>query len=337
MQQTASDASEAPNFFYYNNGISAVCSSFELLGNSVHTKRLQIVNGAQTLSALVKANKKLSTETYVLLRLTATEESYGGPFTDNIIRYNNTQNPVKVADFYSNDPLQAWIKRILDERSGKGPMPTIEYIHKSGMRTRKGHKALSIESLAGMRHSYLYGPVTSYKEPKSFFDKGSDSKYGEAFGIDGIQVDQWDDEAVAQCCAVVAINSRIRTIAAELKKSARTKEAEARAAGKQPRPNLEAKYLDRLARYVAALVGVGLDALIPDELSGYATLMSSEREFKKYVDPLVDWVRERLHVTIAQRYESSQQPEYNFARSSTDWTLLEDAIVEAIENGRIRF
>ena len=100
----ATAANHPRDFFYYNNGVSAVASSFELAGGTVTARRFQIINGAQTVSALYTAAASRSiSKVQVLFRLTETAEEYGGDFTEKIIRYNNTQNPVKVSDFFSND------------------------------------------------------------------------------------------------------------------------------------------------------------------------------------------------------------------------------------------
>lgn len=63
MVDTAIEPQEGRHFFYYNNGVSAVCSRFTIAGNEVTADRLQIINGAQTVSALVKARRKMPTLT----------------------------------------------------------------------------------------------------------------------------------------------------------------------------------------------------------------------------------------------------------------------------------
>ncbi|HQC45887.1 MAG TPA: AIPR family protein [Myxococcota bacterium] len=105
IRRTAEE--EPENFFYFNNGVSAVCKKFELSGTKVTATGFQIINGAQTVDSLRKALRRNRNEKiYVLFRLTASE-SYGKDknFTENVIRFNNTQNPVKDYDFFSNDPI----------------------------------------------------------------------------------------------------------------------------------------------------------------------------------------------------------------------------------------
>jgi hypothetical protein len=49
---------EPQHFYYYNNGIFALCESFEFdeMSKRLTIRRLQIVNGAQTLGALRHAD-----------------------------------------------------------------------------------------------------------------------------------------------------------------------------------------------------------------------------------------------------------------------------------------
>jgi hypothetical protein len=93
------------SFFYFNNGISAVCNSFDVDHDTQQLTgiKFQIINGAQTVGALSVAS--VSNEVEVLMRVTeglsvSTEKG----FNADIIRYNNTQNIVKSSDFRSNDP-----------------------------------------------------------------------------------------------------------------------------------------------------------------------------------------------------------------------------------------
>ena len=320
MVDTAASADEAANFLYYNNGVSAVCSGYQLEGNRLTIQRFQIINGAQTVSALVKARRKAARpEVYVLFRLTETEESYGGRLTENIIRYNNTQNPVKVSDFFSNDPIQEWLKGSLDKRAGKGPIPNFYYVPKSGYKPKGATgKALRIEQLAAVRHAFIYGPVTSYREPQSFFDR--DARYWEAFGSGDSEVSTWTDEQLAQALAAYAIHEKVISLSKKLKSSEKTKNSD------------EAKYLYRLARYVTALVGVALETTKDDTFNDYQTLIASQATFDKHVEPLLKLARG----TLRREYKAfldekpGVQPEYNLARDEARWVRVSDSLREEV-------
>lgn len=315
---TAASSEEGPNFLYYNNGVSAVCSGYKRESNVVTAKRLQIINGAQTVSALVKARRRNpNAEVYLLFRLTETEEQYGGSFTENVIRYNNTQNPVKVADFFANDTIQIWLRDNLDKVAGAGAIPNFYYVYKSGHKPKGATgRGLKIEQLAGIRHSFLYGPIISYREPASFFDRGG--KYDEAFGIDGKPASQWSDEELRKAGAAVAIHDRVQEIAKKLKADDTTKDTD------------EAKYLYRLSRYVTALVAVGLEARREKSFKDYATLTASTPTFNEFVDPIITKARGVLRYEYRMRKATSVQPEYNLARDEEAWLRLRDALKEEV-------
>ncbi|WP_326760313.1 AIPR family protein [Streptomyces phaeochromogenes] len=320
MVETAISDEEGPHFFYYNNGVAAVCSQYALVGNKLTAHRLQIINGAQTVSALAKARRRSpNSDVYVLFRLTETSEQYGGAFTENIIRYNNTQNPVKVSDFFSNDEIQIWIRDNLPKLSGKGPVPAFYYVHKSGYKPKGASgRGIKIEQLAGIRHAFLYGPVVSYREPAQFFDRSL--RYWEAFGVDGKAVDNWRPEEVAQAVAAITIHQRIQGLGKELR-------------GKEATRNLaEAKYLYRLARYVTGMVAVGLEAVRSDSFNDYQTLIASSPTFDKYVDPIIREARGvlRHEWRRIQENRAGVQVEYNLARDDKLWVRLSDTLKESV-------
>lgn len=107
INQAISDtaANDPEHFFYFNNGVSAVCTDFELSGNHLVATNFQIINGAQTVSSLAKQAPNPSIE--VLFRLTTTESvKTEKGLNRKIIQYNNSQNAVKISDFRSNDAVQ---------------------------------------------------------------------------------------------------------------------------------------------------------------------------------------------------------------------------------------
>ena len=108
-----------PEMFYLrNNGISALCSSFKFSAtrNVLTCQDFQIINGAQTSSTLGKfENLKELEKVNVLLRVTGTgmggEDSQVAELRHDIIESNNSQNPVRVSDFHSNDKIQEFLQK----------------------------------------------------------------------------------------------------------------------------------------------------------------------------------------------------------------------------------
>ncbi|MBU0478748.1 AIPR family protein [bacterium] len=111
------EAKENYKFFYYNNGITAVCDSFEHNRSDsplVTLKNFQIVNGGQTMHSIYEAYKNGLKDKidniYLLLRIYEVKNREVG---QEIARFTNTQNPVKNRDIMSNDLIQIKLQKEL--------------------------------------------------------------------------------------------------------------------------------------------------------------------------------------------------------------------------------
>jgi len=106
-------------FFAYNNGITATASEIELneFGNIVYMKNFQIVNGAQTTSAIYASsiNKKNPidvSKVSVQMKLSVVKDiDKQNDFVSKVSEYANTQNKVNKSDFFSNSPFHKEIKK----------------------------------------------------------------------------------------------------------------------------------------------------------------------------------------------------------------------------------
>ncbi len=128
-------SSEPDKFWYFNNGITALCSSIEKkpIGGSgrqvgyFECKGFRIVNGAQTAGAIAWAAAKHpqhAAQARVPIRIISLEQSPEG-FEREVTRYNNTQNRIDRRDFVALDPEQ---DRIRTELRLEG----VAYAYKSG-------------------------------------------------------------------------------------------------------------------------------------------------------------------------------------------------------------
>ena len=106
----AGTAESSPdNFFYFNNGVTAICTEYSINNNLLKANNFQIINGAQTIGALARVDIKEEVE--ILFRITKTlDVKTDKGVNRDIIRFNNTQNAVKISDFRSNDPIQLWLE-----------------------------------------------------------------------------------------------------------------------------------------------------------------------------------------------------------------------------------
>lgn len=127
---------ESPdNFWYFNNGITALCSSIDKkpIGGSSHESGtfkcsdLRIVNGAQTVGSITKAfanDPDQVAKAKVQIRIISLEDTLD-TFEKDITRTNNTQNRIDSRDFVSLDSNQL---RLRTELLIEG----IEYVYKTG-------------------------------------------------------------------------------------------------------------------------------------------------------------------------------------------------------------
>lgn len=313
-------AQEPDDFFFYNNGVSAVCSEFRLDDGVLSAKRFQVVNGAQTIGALssAKAEERIG-DVDVLFRLTATGESYGGMFTEKVIRYNNTQNRIEDPDFRSNDPIQTFLHEHLNDYSSKGPLPSFYYQAKRGQKKPKGRqgKALKPQRLAGLRHAFIHGPTVSYGSAKSLFD--IEGKYWEAFG-DGELTTEWTKDQLDEAMVALAVDEYLRNLKKPLEES----------------ESLEAKYIVRLSRYLTALVGVGLRERLGSDFHSWGELLTKTERFNEVVRPISKIAREVvLQEWMRAVDEGASQPAYNIGRSPELWGRLSKNLLQTLKSQSI--
>lgn len=111
---------EPQNFWYYNNGITAICDSVDKqpiggpdTGSGVFdVSKISVINGAQTITSLHRSRKfgaDLS-KVRVHLRVISISDTQED-FAPNVTSANNTQNDLNPVDFVAADPNQDRIRR----------------------------------------------------------------------------------------------------------------------------------------------------------------------------------------------------------------------------------
>lgn len=152
-------------FWALNNGITLVAESFEGLTDSKFKLRhFSIVNGCQTTVSLSKAIETSSEagKSQVLVRIVGAKKTL---LTD-IVRYNNTQNPVKLSAVRLLDPIQESLRSAF-ENIGYTYAPKQE-----GARVAKNPKRIELDKiaqyLASMSEETILEAVTRKME---LFDK----------------------------------------------------------------------------------------------------------------------------------------------------------------------
>lgn len=118
IRQTAGE--EPAHFWYFNNGVTAICDEIDkqpVGGNNTDSgvfdvKKISVINGAQTISSLSRANSDGAdlNDVFVHLRIISLA---GTPdnFSTDVTTANNTQNDLSPIDFVAADPNQDRIRR----------------------------------------------------------------------------------------------------------------------------------------------------------------------------------------------------------------------------------
>ena len=98
---------EPDHFWVFNNGITILTHHFEGIKNGTKLTGISIINGAQTTGSIGNVDKRSLENVRVMCRLiTSPNQST----TEDIIKYNNTQNKITSWDKFSNDAQQKTIK-----------------------------------------------------------------------------------------------------------------------------------------------------------------------------------------------------------------------------------
>ncbi|MCI2263815.1 AIPR family protein [Xanthomonas indica] len=181
-EQIIKTAENSPgNFWALNNGITIVADSVSLnqktsksaaiKGTSLTLRRFSIVNGCQTTSSLVRANANQSAK--VLARVIAARKD----LKNEIVRYNNSQNSVKIWTVRAVDDIQERLRKEFAKSN-------ISYAPKqSGSRRKKDGATIELDKvtqyLASAEQDYLIQAINNKSE---LFDQPYQHLFGRDIG-----------------------------------------------------------------------------------------------------------------------------------------------------------
>lgn len=163
---------DTDKFFYFNNGLTIVCTSVESkpanLHNDVTISNYQLVNGGQTVNSLFEANNQhFSVENLDKLKVLARVYCIVDPgVRSSISQYTNSQNPISSVDLRSTDPLQLIIELELGKHG-------INYVRKreGASRQRKmPDKSIYMETFGQIIFSAQGHPEGASNKKQYLFD-----------------------------------------------------------------------------------------------------------------------------------------------------------------------
>ena len=176
IEQTARQ--KPGRFWAYNNGVTALVHDYKTPAagtkGALKLTGIAIVNGAQTTGALSRSGADGLANASVLARFIRSDND---EIIDEIIRYNNSQNPIKPADFRSTDQHQERLRRQFDA------IPDALYFgaRRGGEqdRARRPKELISSDTVAQCLAAFHGEPGTGYHRLRSIWE--SDEIYSRFF------------------------------------------------------------------------------------------------------------------------------------------------------------
>ncbi len=174
IAETLADDTDCQNFWAYNNGITIVCDSFKPSSSKVKVRNFSIVNGCQTTVSLAQGPKGAMSQTSVLVRFIAAPAG----IVDDVIRFTNSQNPIRTWDIASQDRTQRRLKTefanltkpfIYLTRRGARPKGDLKK-YREGGRLRQ----IRIDVIGQYAAAFRGDPVLAYKHKAFIFSRYHD-------------------------------------------------------------------------------------------------------------------------------------------------------------------
>ncbi len=111
------------DFFFFHNGITAICNRMKINGNVLELYGLNIVNGCQSLNTILSCSERVKTlnDTYIMFRFYEIPQL---DRADKISISTNSQSAVKPRDLRSNDKRVLSLKKLFEQKYPNGDLLT---------------------------------------------------------------------------------------------------------------------------------------------------------------------------------------------------------------------
>jgi len=181
------------DFFFFHNGITAICSHMKLRDSQLELRGLSVVNGCQSLNTILSCSERVKTldDTYVLFRF------YEIPQRDRADRISistNSQSPVKPRDLRSNDKRVLNLQKVFEQK-----YPTGRLITKRGeipSADKDKHYVLDLSELGKFLITWhSQRPNMAYSEAR-IFDKYFEQLFKREYRPENAQALNWWQRAV---------------------------------------------------------------------------------------------------------------------------------------------
>lgn len=176
LAATIKDKKDRGNFWAYNNGITIICDNYEVQKGRVTLTNFSVVNGCQTAVSLAE-NEGTDSELNVLARcIAATAE-----IVDNVIRFTNSQNPIRTWDIASQEKTQRRLTTEFENlkkpwiyltRRGDRPQAELKK-YRDGGKLRQ----IRIDQAGQVMAAFKGRPVLAYKHKAFVFSRHHDEVF----------------------------------------------------------------------------------------------------------------------------------------------------------------
>jgi hypothetical protein len=299
---------EPDKFYFYNNGISCICTDIqpEFNGGTIKAFKcinFSIINGAQTVSTIGRyKNEKNLSKVRVLLKITKAEDyKKEKGLNKKIITYNNSQTVIKASDFRSNDEIQIFLENKLCDYVYKGitPFKKIRYLRKRLKVIKKPDTIdVTIETLARALYVFDYDPITIFQGTKYLFDPDTDNsgKYWLIFGENKKELEMYNDKRLQKTIGIFFIWYKVDELVKKTGKELKVNQ------------NQSIKYQALLAKWhFLWAYGYIINSFYPDEKENIFRRLSNGKEFDHGSNNFIERWFVKIHNTISKCIEKNYQ------------------------------
>ena len=175
---------DSKNFFFYHNGVTAICTKMQLEDNNLRLKGFSVVNGCQSLNTIISCSEKVKedNESYIMFRFYEVPDR---ETADKISTSTNSQSAVKARDLRSNDKRVLAIKKSFEQMYSSGQLMTKRGEQK--IASKDDEYVIDIELLGKYLITWHSQRPNIAYSPTKIFDKYFDQLFKKDYAPEDVQ------------------------------------------------------------------------------------------------------------------------------------------------------
>lgn len=177
--------SDAQDFFFLHNGITAICSNIAMHDNILSIRELNVVNGCQSLSTIFSCSESVrnAKDAFIMFRFYEISDSERA---DKISTSTNSQSAVKARDLRSNDKSVLAMKKAYEQYFSDGYFVTKRGERPDTVKYNTNHIVNLTDLGKQLIAWHSQRPTISYSETK-IFDKYFDQLFHKDYAPQKVQ------------------------------------------------------------------------------------------------------------------------------------------------------